>query len=100
MGSRRKEQELGIQTLGSEGGRGWVLEEEGLETFLSQGEANAKYLDTISPKHSPWSVSPLGEVSRQVVNAMYSSSREGWPLIFSRHLEPGVLQLTRASVPG
>lgn len=65
---------------------GWALEARGPEL----GEGGCQSLDTSSsPKHSPWSCSALDEVSSQVVNPKYSSSREGWPLplIFCGHLE-------------
>lgn len=73
----------------------------GLEARVpGSGEVGCQLLDTsYSPKHPPWSCSPLVEVSRQVVNPRYSSSREGWLLIVCGHLEPGVIEMTGASAP-
>lgn len=53
-----------------------------MQGFLGQGK-----VDVSTWTHPPWSCSPPGAVSRQVVNPRYSSSKEGRPLIFCGHLE-------------
>lgn len=65
-----------------------VLGEEATagRVFPGPEEGGCLCLDSSSScKRSPWSCSPLGEVSRQVVSPRYSSSTERWLLIFCGH---------------
>lgn len=74
---------MGWKRMESWGGRGLAAR------VLESGKGGGLCLDTSSPpKCSPWSFSSPGEVSKQVVNPRYSSSRKGYPLIFYEHLKP------------